>query len=65
MIMKMLLDLKTPAGQWIESFCDRFPLLSMLLLQLVFGAGLIACVSLIALAGGSVIWIFYRLAGVM
>lgn len=49
----------------IESFCDRFPLLSMLLLQLVFGAGLIACVSFIALVGGSVIWIFYRLLGVM
>lgn len=65
MIMKMHLDLKTPMQRRIESFCDRFPLLSMLLLQLVFGAGLIACVSLIALVGGSIIWIFYRLLGVM
>ncbi len=65
MLMKMPLDLKTPMQRRIESFCDRFPLLSMLLLQVVFGAGLIACVSLIALSGGSIIWIFYRLVGVM
>lgn len=65
MNIKMLLDLKTPIERRIESFCDRFPLLSMVLLQLVFGAGLIACVSLIALAGGGIIWVFYRLVGVM
>lgn len=65
MITKFLLDLKTPMERRIESFCGRFPLLSMLLLQLVFGTGLIVCVSLIALLGGSIIWIFYHLMGVM
>lgn len=65
MTVKMPLDLKTPMERRIESFCDRFPLLSMLLLQLVFGVGLVACVSVIALAGGSIIWIFYRLLDVM
>lgn len=43
----------------------RHPLLSMVVFQVVVGLMLIGAVGGIAFAGGLVIWMFYRLAGVM
>ena len=55
MVVKLKMNLKAP----LEAFCDRFPLFSMVVMQAVMAVGAIA------LAGGTVIWLFYRAVGLM
>ncbi len=61
MAAKLLMNLKAP----LEAFCDRFPLFSMVVLQAVMAVAMMAAVGGIALVGGTVIWLFYRAAGLM
>lgn len=52
-----------------DGFLDRceqkHPLLSMVLFQIFSGLLLIGAVGTIAFAGGMIIWMFYRIIGVM
>ena len=61
MVVKLKMNLKAP----LEAFCDRFPLFSMAVMQAVMAVVMMAAVGAIALAGGTVIWLFYRAAGLM
>ena len=54
MVVKLKMNLKAP----LEAFCDRFPLFSMVVMQAVMAVVLMAAVGAIALAGGTVIWLF-------
>lgn len=61
MAAKLLMNLKDP----LERFCRRFPLFSMVVLQTAMAIALMVAVGAIAAAGGTVIWIVYRAAGLM
>lgn len=65
MIAKLILKLKSPMEQEIDNLCQRFPLLSSICLQLAAAIFMIGVVGTIALIGGSVIWVFYKMFGVM
>ena len=65
MIAKLILRFKSPFGEALDSFCDRCPLISSVILQLAAAVFLIGAVAFIAVAGGSVIWIVYHLVGLM
>lgn len=65
MIAKLILKLKSPVEQEIENFSQRFPLLSSICLQITAAVCMVCMVGSIALAGGSIIWVFYKLFGVM
>ena len=54
MVVKLKMNLKAP----LEAFCDRFPLFSMVVMQAVMAVVLMAAVGAIALAVGTVIWLF-------
>lgn len=67
----MLQTVITELSHWnkenglLDRFEEKHPLLGILLFQAAVGILLIAAVSGIAFAGGGIIWIFYRLVGVM
>lgn len=65
MVVNLVIRLKSPAVKMLEDFCDRFPLFSMVVMQAVMAVAMLAAVSAIALAGGSVIWLFYKASGLM
>lgn len=65
MIAKLILKLTSPMEQEIDNLCQRFPLLSSICFQLVAAIFMIGVVGTIALIGGSVIWVFYKMFGVM
>lgn len=52
-------------NKWMERFEDEHPLLGILLFQVSVGILLIASVSGIAFAGGGIIWMFYKIMGMM
>ena len=62
MIAKMILKLKSPMEQEIDR---HFPVLSSIVLQLAAAIFMVGVVASIACAGGTVIWAFYKLFGVM
>lgn len=49
----------------LDRFEQKHPLFSMVVFQAIVGMMLIGAVGGIAFAGGMVIWIFYRMIGVM
>jgi len=61
MIAKMILKLKSP----MDRACRHFPVLSSIVLQLAAAVFMVGVVASIACAGGTVIWAFYKLFGVM
>ena len=61
MIAKMILKLKSPMEQEIGRACR----LSSIVLQLAAAIFMVGVVASIACAGGTVIWAFYKLFGVM
>lgn len=65
MIAKLILKLRSPLEQEIDNLCQRFPLLSSICLQLTAAIFMIGVVGTIALIGGTVIWGFYKMFGVM
>lgn len=67
MLETFLLGLNHGSGRGgiLDRLERRHPLLSMVVFQVVVGLMLIGAVGGIAFAGGLVIWMFYRLAGVM
>lgn len=65
MIAKMILKLKSPMEQEIGRACRHFPVLSSIVLQLAAAVFMVGVVASIACAGGTVIWAFYKLFGVM
>ena len=56
MTAKMIFKLKSPVGQKIDNLCERFPLISSVIVQLA---------AAIFMVGGTVIWLFYKAFGVM
>lgn len=67
MIAKIVLKmkLKSPVEHKVEHFCEDFPLFSGVCMQLAAALIMVGAVGGIALAGGSVIWLFYKMFGVM
>lgn len=65
MAAKLLLKLKGPLEHKIDCFCQRFPLFSSVCIQLAAAISMICVVGSIAMVGGSAIWLFYKLFGVM
>ena len=65
MTAKLILKLKGPLEHKIDCFSQRFPLFSIVCLQLVAAVSMVCAVGAIAMVGGSVIWLFYKLFGVM
>lgn len=65
MIARLILRLKSPMGQTADSICRRFPLLSSICIQVAAAVFMIGVVGGIAGIGGTVIWVFYRMFGVM
>ncbi|MCD7990933.1 MAG: hypothetical protein LUK37_03755 [Clostridia bacterium] len=65
MIAKMILKLKSPMGQIIDDLCERFPLISSVVLQLAAAIFMVGVVTTVGLTGGTVIWLFYKAFGVM
>ncbi|MCC8027147.1 MAG: hypothetical protein LIP16_17825 [Clostridium sp.] len=65
MIARFILRFKCPVEQKIDDFCIRFPLLSSICIQFAAAVFMISIVGAIAVAGGSVIWGFYRLFGMV
>lgn len=65
MIAKMILKLKSPMGQIIDDLCERFPLISSVVLQLAAAIFMVGVVTTVGLIGGTVIWLFYKAFGVM
>lgn len=65
MVAKLVIRLKSPMVKMLEDFCDRFPLFSMVVMQAVLAVAMLAAVGAIALAGGSIIWLFYKASGLM
>lgn len=64
MLEVVLLNM-APVKRVADRLEKRHPVLSMLVFQIAVALFLIAAVGGIALAGGGVIWVFYRLVGVM
>lgn len=56
---------KIPMEQRTDCFFQKFPLISGICMQLAAAVFMICAVGVIALIGGSVIWMFYRMLGVM
>lgn len=52
-------------GGGLERFEQKHPLLSMVVFQIAVGMMLIGAVGGIAFTGGMIIWMFYRMIGVM
>lgn len=65
MIAKLILKLRSPLGQESDNICERFPLLSSVVLQLAAAIFMVGAVASIACAGGAAIWLFYKMSGVM
>lgn len=65
MTVNMIIRLKRPADQVINCICERFPLLSSVILQLAAAVFMVGVVSAIGVIGGTMIWLFYRAFGVM
>lgn len=65
MIARLIIRLKSPMEQAVDSVCQRFPLLSSICIQVAAAVFMIGVVGTIAGIGGTVIWVFYRLFGVM
>lgn len=51
--------------QVIDNLCENFPLISSVILQLAAAVFMVGLVTSIGLAGGTVIWLFYKVFGVM
>ena len=65
MMAKIIVRLKSPVGQKIDDACERFPLISSVVLQLAAAIFLVGVVTAVGLIGGTVIWLFYKAFGVM
>lgn len=65
MVARFILWFKNPGERCFNDFCQRFPLLSSICVQLAAAVFMISVVGVIAISGGSVIWIFYKIFGVM
>ena len=65
MIAKMIFKIKSPMGQMIDNLCERFPLISSVILQLAAAIFMVGVVAAVGLIGGTVIWLFYKAFGVM
>ena len=65
MIAKMILKLKSPMEQEIDRACRHFPVLSSIVLQLAAAIFMVGVVASIACVGGTIIWVFYKVFGVM
>ncbi len=65
MIAKWILNAKKPFEESLNQVCQKCPLLSMAVMQIITAVGMIIAVSGIALAGGAIIWMFYKLTGAM
>lgn len=65
MALKLMLKLKSPIEHKIDYVCQKFPVFSSVCMQLAAAIIMIGAVGVIALAGGSVIWVFYKMFGVM
>lgn len=49
----------------LECFKERHPLYSMIVFQIVIGAGLVASVGGITFAGAGILWMFCHMVGMM
>ena len=65
MTAKMIFKLKSPVGQKIDNLCERFPLISSVIVQLAAAIFMVGVVTSVGLIGGTVIWLFYKAFGVM
>lgn len=65
MMAKIIVRLKSPVGQKIDDVCERFPLISSVVLQLAAAIFMVGVVTSVGLIGGTVIWLFYKAFGVM
>ena len=65
MTAKMIFKLKSPVGQKIDNLCERFPLISSIIVQLAAAIFMVGVVTSVGLIGGTVIWLFYKAFGVM
>lgn len=65
MMAKMIFKLKSPVGQMIDDMCERFPLISSVVMQLAAAIFMVGVVTGVGLIGGTVIWLFYKAFGVM
>ena len=65
MTAKMIFKLKSPVGQKIDNLCERFPLISSVIVQLAAAIFMVGVVTSVGLIGWTVIWLFYKAFGVM
>lgn len=65
MMAKMIFKLESPVGQMIDDMCERFPLISSVVMQLAAAIFMVGVVTGVGLIGGTVIWLFYKAFGVM
>lgn len=64
MLEGLLLNM-APVKRMADRLEKRHPVLSMLVFQITVALFLIAAVGGIALAGGGIIWMFYRIVGMI
>lgn len=64
-MLEGLLSNMAPVKKMADKLEQKHPVLSMLIFQIAVALFLIAAVGGIALVGGSAIWLFYYLVGVM
>lgn len=65
MMAKMILKFRSPLEKKIDYLCRRFPLVSSVILQLGAAIFMVGVVASVGMAGGIVIWLFYKAFGVM